>query len=333
MAEHKVHHKKSSSMAITAVASVVFLVIGIGIGYVLFTPAATVIEKSSVGNQVVDFINDNIVQEGTAATLGSVEEENGLLKITATYQGSEANIYSTTDGSMIFLSQPIPTDTPVEKPEPTTPAPTSVPKSDKPEVELFVMSHCPYGTQAEKGILPAVRELGDKIDFKLRFVYYAMHPNAGEVEEQLAQYCIQKEQPDLFLDYLACFLKDSDSARCLEETGVDTDMLATCYAAADEEFDITANLEDTESWLSERFPLFNTDKTLNEKYGVGSSPTLIINGAKSNAGRSSASYLAGICAAFNNPPAECETELSAQSPGPGFGYDSVAAATAAGCAV
>ncbi len=60
---------------------------------------------------------------------------------------------------------------------------------------------------------------------------------------------------------------------------------------------------------------------------------MIINGASSSAGRSSASYLAGICAAFNTPPAECEAVLETTAPGPGFGYDSTAAATAAGCGV
>ncbi|MBU3941884.1 MAG: hypothetical protein KKF74_03150, partial [Nanoarchaeota archaeon] len=49
-----------------------------------------------------------------------------------------------------------------------------MPKKDKPEVELFVMSHCPYGTQIEKGMLPVARLLGDKIDFNIRFCSYAM---------------------------------------------------------------------------------------------------------------------------------------------------------------
>jgi len=73
-------------------------------------------------------------------------------------------------------------------------------KKDVPEVELFVMSHCPYGTQMEKGILPVVELLGDKIDFKIRFVYYAMH-GEKEVNEEARQYCIQKEQKDKFISY------------------------------------------------------------------------------------------------------------------------------------
>ena len=45
---------------------------------------------------------------------------------------------------------------------------TTVPKSDKPLVELFVMAYCPYGTQAEKGLIPVIELLGDKIDASIK---------------------------------------------------------------------------------------------------------------------------------------------------------------------
>ena len=40
----------------------------------------------------------------------------------------------------------------------------------KPDVELFVMSYCPYGVQAEQELLPFLETYGDTIDFKLRFI-------------------------------------------------------------------------------------------------------------------------------------------------------------------
>lgn len=40
----------------------------------------------------------------------------------------------------------------------------------KPTLELFVMSYCPYGVQAEEKLLPIVKEFGDKINFKLQFI-------------------------------------------------------------------------------------------------------------------------------------------------------------------
>jgi glutaredoxin len=192
-------------------------------------------------------------------------------------------------------------------------------KRDKPEVELFVMSHCPYGTQAEMGIIPAIELLGDKIDFSLRFVYYSMR---GEVEviEQLNQYCIQKEERSKLLPYLKCFLKAGDTSACLAEAKIDSAKLSSCVAEADTKYSITANLQDTANWLNGRYPLFNIDAQLNTKYQVSGSPTLVINGGAVNTGRDPQSYLNAICNSFTQKPADCETKLSTAAYGPGFGF-------------
>jgi glutaredoxin len=192
------------------------------------------------------------------------------------------------------------------------------------------MSHCPYGTQIEKGMLPVALLLGDKIDFEIKFVYYAMHGET-EVLEQLNQYCIQEEQNDLFLDYMTCFLEAGDGEGCLESIGVDMDTLENCSEVADEEFSITANLDDTSSYLSGKFPMFNIHKTENDNYGVRGSPTLVINGEQVSAGRDSISLLSAVCGAFNEAPEECDTELEVGTPGPGFGWDSSGSSNVAAC--
>jgi hypothetical protein len=214
--------------------------------------------------------------------------------------------------------------------------PQEVPKSDKPDVELFVMSHCPYGTQMEKGIIPVVETLGDKIDFEIKFVNYAMH-GGTEVYEQLRQYCIEEEQNDKYLEYLKCFLRDGDTGEtCLDEVNIDKEKLKACEARVDEEFKVTELLEDEASWAGGRFPQFNTHADLNAKYGVQGSPTLVINSEVVSTSRDSASLLGVVCNAFNEQPEECtNTELSSTNPDPGFGYEVTgnAAATDAGCAV
>ena len=217
---------------------------------------------------------------------------------------------------------------------PTQPEVPTVPKTDKPSVELFVMSHCPYGTQMEKGMLPVVKVLENDIDFDLNFVYYAMH-GATEVWEQANQYCIQRDQNDLLQDYLLCFLEAGDTEGCLDSVGVDRTSMDACVAEIDEEFGLTASLEDQSTWLSGRFPLFGTDKADNEKYGVRGSPTLVINGVQASSGRDSSSLLKVVCAAFNEPPAGCETVFESGNPSPGFGFDEASAgnAAAAGCGV
>lgn len=208
--------------------------------------------------------------------------------------------------------------------------PPQVEKSSKPKVEVFVMSHCPYGTQIEKGLIPVVTLLGDKIDFNVRFVYYAMH-GEKEVKEELNQYCIQKEQRSKYLSYLVCFLGEGKGEDCLKQIGIDQKKLKTCVAAADKKFAVTANLKDKNSWLNGRYPLVNLDKDLNDKYDISGSPTLVINGTKVSVNRDSASLLAAVCAAFDNPPEECSRQLNSDNPSPGFGFGTTGDAAAAEC--
>jgi len=210
-------------------------------------------------------------------------------------------------------------------------------KLEKPTVELFIMSHCPYGTQTEKGMLPVADLLGDKIDFKVKFVNYAMH-GAPEIYEQLNQYCIQKEQENKFIPYLKCFLEDSKGDACLTSTKIDVDAMKKCTDAADTEFDITKNFEDKSLWLNDRFPVFNTDADDVVKYGIKGSPGLAVNGVNIDSfARDPASLLKIVCTGFKNEPSECSESLSSDNPAPGFGFGAAptaaAASTGGGCGV
>lgn len=321
---HEVHsHKKKVSIVkkirhnpwvMSTIVLVVLVVIVLVSGFTGST--GKVVSESKASDNLLGFLN---TQTGGGVSYVSSEDLGLLYEITVQYNGQDIPVYVTKDGK--YYVQGISELSSSETSESTENS-QDIPKSDKPVIELFVMSYCPYGTQAEKGILPVLNLLGDKVDFELRFVYYAMHPSYGEVEENLREYCIQKEQEDKFNDYLECFLDEGDSDGCLVEVGIDTAKLDLCYAAADEEFSVTANLEDESSWLSGRYPLFDVDKELNEQYDIGGSPTLIINGEVVSSGRSPAAYLDTICQAFTegNVPEVCETELISDSYVSGFGW-------------
>jgi hypothetical protein len=298
-------------------------------GFRGITGGAAMSEKAAV-EKAVKFINENMLQPGMLAELKDYSEENGIYKFKIEIQGQQYDSYVTKNGKMLFTMPGIDLDQVIaeapEAPEAQAAAAADMPKSDKPEVELFVMSHCPYGTQIEKGMIPVLKLLGDKIDFDLRFVNYAMH---GEVEitEQTRQYCIQKGQNNKLMPYLECFLADGDSDRCLTEANINKAVLDACVEQADAEFKITENLADQ----SARFPKFLVHDDLNVKYGIGGSPGLVINGKQVSSGRSPAALLATICNAFNNAPEECSQELDAATPSPGFGYDASANAGAGSC--
>jgi hypothetical protein len=325
---------KTLSKNYWAISTVILALLLIGLLLSGGTGGPTV-SAQEAGQKLLSFANN----QGANAELTSVNDGGQFYEVILSIQGQEVPLYVTKDGKS-FTQQLVPLDSAPSTPtQPSTPTPTSVPKSDKPIVEAFVMSHCPYGTQIEKGLLPVAELLGDKIDFQIKFVYYAMHPTSGEVEEQLNQYCIQEEQNDKFLNYLTCFLgktgTPADGASCIDSVGIDKAKLSSCTTRTDEEFSIMANLNDQSSWLSGRFPLFNIHKVDNERYGVGGSPTLVINGAQASAGRDSVSLLNAICGAFNTAPEECSTQLEAGQPTPGFGFGTTAAANnaAAGCGV
>ena len=291
-------------------------------------PEGKNLAKGEVVVRAENFINNYLMQSGTKATIQNISEEYGLYKLEIDIVSDVVESYISKDGKF-FFPQAMNIDDVSGSGSITNPSGGSAPiqtvsvKSDKPTVELFVMSHCPFGTQIEKGMLPVLDTLGDKIDFELKFVDYAMH-GEKELKEQINQHCIQKEQSDKLSAYLKCFLIAGDGPGCLTSTGINESQLNTCYTQTDQEFKIMDNFKQQIGYQGS-YPGFDIHKADNLKYGVVGSPTLIINGQEVSSGRDSASLLSTICTAFNNAPEECQTILPSASPAPGFGSGTVAA--------
>jgi hypothetical protein len=321
----------------TRIVLPILLVIALAlIGYFSFkSPTKTLLSAEQAKTKSEEFINNFLLQGGNKATIKEVSEEYGLYKLTVDLTSSMVESYLTKDGKLFF-----PQALDVAKVSNTTnsttttdntaaPVVTVTKKSKKPIVELFVMSYCPYGTQIEKGILPVIKALGNKITFELKFCSYAMH-GEKELAENLLQYCIQKEQPDKLSAYLDCFLVDSQSASCLTKANVNKSKVTNCVAATDKQYKVTENFKNKVGYQGS-FPGFDVSKADNTKYNVGGSPTLVINGEEIASGRESASLLKTICSAFNDQPKECQTVLSSASPAPGFGTETEAASGDSGC--
>lgn len=305
------------------------------VGAAVLLTGCTQMSEGAAEERALSFINTVLMAPGTSASIKTVEAENGMFKIIVDAGGKEIVSYMSGDGEIFFPSVMEMDKMIAEKSATPAAAPLAeVTKSEKPVVDLFIMSHCPFGTQMEKGMIPVVKTLGDTIDFNLKFVNYAMH-GEKEVKEQLNQYCIEKDQNEKFMPYLECFLGtdggDAAGETCLAETKIDRTALTSCFNAADAEFNIIANLEDKEGWLNGRFPKFMTHNDENIQFGVQGSPSLVINGAKVPSGRDSASILKLVCSAFENQPEECETELSPAAPAAGFGWEGTGANSDASC--
>jgi hypothetical protein len=308
---------------------ILFLAKGPGNSAGGFTP----VNADTAKADAADFINKNLVTAGTAVTIDSVVDSNGVYTLGVSYQGQKITSYISKDGKVFFPSGVVIADYKTAATTPTqTAQPTNVPKTDKPVVEVYVMSYCPYGTQIEKGMLPVVGLLGDKADIKIKFVDYVMH-GQKESDENLRQYCIQQNYPTQYYKYLQCFLNASDSAGCRATLGFDEAKLNSCFTAADAQFGISKDYADQSTWRGS-FPRFAMYEADNVKYAVQGSPTLVINGVQASSSRDPESLKQTICAAFTTAPAECNTALPTAGPSPGFGYGtSTSDSAAAGCGV
>lgn len=303
MSEQKEHHVKKYNvwMISTIVVSVVALILA----YFLFFGNAGISQKEA-GTKLTAYLNNMV---GGGVEYVSAKSMDGLYQVNVNYQGEDIPVYITKDGKY-FIQGVVPIVDSQDTNNDSQDTNTEVPKTSKPKVELFVMTHCPYGTQAEKGMIPVIKALGNKADIKIRFVHYFMHGDQEEAETY-NQVCIREEQNVKYLPYLECFLEDGNSTRCLAKAGISTGMLNTC-------------LKDKAKTY------YAADSALSNQYGVQGSPTLVVNGVQASSGRSSSAFLETVCNAFTSEPSECSQALSTANPSAGFGYNA-GTATSATC--
>src|SRR6056297_1060634 len=290
-------------------ASAVFLVVGMNNDNSVDPLIIDGFVDETVVDEAMGFINSELLG-GATATLEKTVVSDGWYELTISMQGETTNVLVNKNSGDLYLS-PInkaeflaaKEETVVEEESPT------VIKAEHPVVELFVMSHCPFGTQAEKVLLPVIDSLKEDADFEIKYVHYAMH-GERELSEQMTQECIKKQSEEEFYKYLSCFLgttsgSEEESNECLEKITIDKEALATCVDELDKEYGVTEGLLDESTWLSGRFPLFKVHAEESLAYGVKGSPTLVINGEVVNSGRSPQEYLNTICESFVEQPTAC----------------------------
>lgn len=271
-----------------------------------------ILSQEDAVERAMNFINQVALKGQTTASLLEVNEESGLYKIHIEIEGEEYGSYVTKDGKLLF-----PPGTEITEAEDSdSPVSGDTLKTDIPKVELFVMSFCPYGNQAEELMMPVAELLGNKADIELHYVIYSNYGGGGpdycldkeakycsmhgiqELNQGVRELCVQKHQKDKFWDFVKeinsnCNYKNVDS--CWEgiakKIGVDVAKIKACQK--NEALDILAQ-----------------EVELNEKYGVRGSPQLIINETEYQGSRTSEAYKQGICSAFNSVPDECSQTLS-----------------------
>ncbi len=191
-------------------------------------------------------------------------------------------------------------------------------KTEKPNLDLFVMSFCPYGRLAEVSTSP-IKDMFDKTaNITVHYVLYpkemyqgredkycignycSMH-GVNEVKEDTRQLCMQKYYPNKFWDYIGQIASNfTYSADTINETwkplaenlGMNTTKIEECAE-------------------NEGQQMLENEQQLDKKYGVSGSPTFIINGEKWGLSRTPEGIRWALCQAFKNKPSECEGEMNA----------------------
>ena len=287
--------------------------------------------KDTAVTKAIGFVNTNLLQPGTTASVGASEDLGSIYKMEMSIGAQKYTSYVTKDGKYLFPSgielEKSAETLPQQPSEPTQPTQNAV-KSDKPKAEAFVFSYCPYGTQFEKAMLPVYNLLKNKADLNIVFIG-AMH---GEYEkvESLRQICVQKIYgKDKLWSYLEKFLGDAKMGQCggdqtcskplieaiFPQIGIDGAKVNDCMA------------KDAEV-------LYNADVSKSNSAGVSGSPTFAVNGVQSRVARSPEAIKQAICSAFATAPEECKQALSNDAATPGFGFGTGgSASSAANCGV
>jgi len=149
----------------------------------------------------------------------------------------------------------------------------------KPTMDLFVMSHCPFGVSAENKLIPILRELEGKVDFNLYFIaqeneeesagksitsqFKSLH-GAAELIEDIRQAVIATHYKDKLFDYILEINKD----------------LKKSWVESARKLDIDPRKVQEIMESEEGLALFRDNIKKSQEMGVRGSPTVIINSVK-----------------------------------------------------
>lgn len=321
----EIENKKSRSWPYYLIVAIIFLGIGMFISS-NFTgrvvgPDASEIKPADLSVKVSSYIKENLLREGYELTIESVGKENGMYKIGMNVTSPQGAIpvssYVTADGKLLFLNQPLELDKKIEQPaeEPAPEDTGPVEKVDKPAVDFYVMSFCPYGQQFENNFYPVVQALGDEFTATPHFVIYSNYgsgyPNycidkenkycslhgIKELNEDVRQMCVWKYFPNKFWEYLMAINSNCNSGNieeCWEgqakALGIDTSVISTCFS-------------------SEATKLLQAEVELNQQFDVSGSPTVFLNGKQYAGSRNPEIMKQAVCNTFKTAPDACTISL------------------------
>jgi glutaredoxin len=263
------------------------------------------------------FINESLMQPGMKAEIKDVVMENGLYKMTVSLgAGQEITSYATKDGKIFFPEsmnieeiQKKVQEMKDQQQNETQKTNAEIPKNDKPTVDLYVMSFCPFGNKAEDTLKSVYALLKNKVNFNFHYIVntdgdtiQSLH-GEKEVAQDEREACVLKNYgKDKWFSFVSYVNTNcgSDGA-CWETAAKNSGLSATSISAC---------------VSSQGVNLMKENEKAATAANASGSPTMLINGVSTQAVYqygNSESYKQAICGAFNKAPTECSKVLTSQT--------------------
>lgn len=167
------------------------------------------------------------------------------------------------------------------------------------KIELFAMSQCPYGVEAEKLFKEVVEKFGADVDYSVDYIgnvlpsgdLTAMH-GPPEVKGNLYQVCAHRYS-EQWVEFIACQNEnwravDKNGEACATRVGLDAAVLKSCAEGPEGKELLKASYERA------------------EKRGASGSPTIYIGGKEYEGARRARDVMRAVCDAYaGGKPAAC----------------------------
>jgi protein-disulfide isomerase len=187
-------------------------------------------------------------------------------------------------------------------------------KEIKNQLEVFVMSQCPFGVKALNAMKEVLDAFGKKIDFKIHFIadetapgqFKALH-GQPEVDENIRELCAIKYYPKdyKYMDYILCRnqdIKSTEWQKCATG-GIDAKVIEKCFSG------------------DEGKKLHSEDIKAAKDLGIGASPTWLANNKFQFSGIAPEQIKTNFCS-YNKDAKGCEKTLTSDVKGPAGGCGS-----------
>jgi len=167
------------------------------------------------------------------------------------------------------------------------------------KLDLFVMSHCPYGTKALDAMEEVLESFGDQINFNVHYIasknedgtFRSLHGQI-EVDENARELCAIEYYPEdyEYMEYIWC--RDKDLSADWSDCAADFPEVTSCFES------------------EEGYDLLSADIQLGNQLQIGVSPTWIANDRYQFSGIDAETVRQNFCQYNPDLNEACAKELS-----------------------